>query len=140
MEDIEYYMRSYYDDIIETIAWATPSLEQIYPYPTRTRVSNVGRSHVFNHQIYAATSNFMDNVKPSSMSIGSVAEKRSVFKKSNGDSPIKQLYTSRTKMFSTVLSTGFRDAIEGEPNEPLDISVFPVNQETQAQNDLQQQA
>ncbi|KAA6386078.1 MAG: putative DUF214 family protein [Streblomastix strix] len=117
-------------DIVDTIAWASLPIERVYPYPVRTQISNIGRSHIQNHQIYTATSNFMDSIRPTNLLIGQTAEKRQFGKHGNNDSPIKQLYTHRTKMFSSVLSNGMKNEIGGDAGEQLLLSIVPVNERT----------
>ncbi|KAA6328947.1 MAG: hypothetical protein EZS28_053659, partial [Streblomastix strix] len=58
------------------------------------------------------------------------AEKRQFGKHGNNDSPIKQLYTHRTKMFSSVLSNGMKNEIGGDAGEQLLLSIVPVNERT----------
>ncbi|KAA6390565.1 MAG: putative DUF214 family protein [Streblomastix strix] len=119
-----------FGDIVETIAWSTLSLERIYPYPVRTQISNIGRSHTYTHQLIAATSNFMDNIRKQNLNVGSTAEKRVLGKSGNGDSPIKQLYTHRVRQLSAVLSNGLKNDIDIKVDEKLLLSVIPVTQST----------
>ncbi|KAA6373196.1 MAG: putative DUF214 family protein, partial [Streblomastix strix] len=127
---LEYDLMSNFGDIIETLAWASPPLGMVYPQIIKTSISNIGRTHSFNHKIYATTSNFMDNIRQQNLIISESAERKSIFKPSNGDSPIKQLYTSRTKMFSAVLSNGFRNTVGVQINESVVLSITPINQNT----------
>ncbi|KAA6401093.1 MAG: putative DUF214 family protein [Streblomastix strix] len=133
-EELEKEIREEFSDIVDTIAWASPPLDNIYPYQVKTTISNIGRSHSFIHQVYAASSNFMDNVRPSNLIISDSADNRSFFTKflisGGGDSPIKQLYTSQTRMFSSVLSQGLKNEIAGKANEPLAVCVTPAAQAT----------
>ncbi|KAA6390762.1 MAG: putative DUF214 family protein [Streblomastix strix] len=126
--ELEYQIMNRFGDIIETIAWVTPSLEKIYPFPVKTTISNIGRSHQYNHQIYAASSNFMDNIRKQNLNIAQMTEKRKLGKSGNGDDPIRQLYSHRCRQFSTILSSGFRNEIDGQSGEQLILSITPITQ------------
>ncbi|KAA6354050.1 MAG: hypothetical protein EZS28_050423, partial [Streblomastix strix] len=76
------------------------------------------------------TSKFMDDARSHNLQIGQMSEKRKLGKSGNSDYPIKQLYTHRSKMFSTVLSNGFKNTVGGEAGEQLILSLIPITQDT----------
>ncbi|KAA6401809.1 MAG: hypothetical protein EZS28_002658 [Streblomastix strix] len=128
-EDLERIIRQNYFDIVEYFNWATHTLEQAYPYAIRSRIENVGRSHSYNHQLIGVTSSFMDHVRHINLDIQQTSEKRKLGKHGNGLYPIKQLYTHRAKSFSTVLSNGFKNDIDGQAGQNMIISLIPVTQQ-----------
>ncbi|KAA6374959.1 MAG: putative DUF214 family protein, partial [Streblomastix strix] len=89
-QDIEKVIIANYSDIVKSITWASQPLEEAYPIPIRTQISNYGRSHIYNHQIIATTSKFMDDARSHNLQIGQMSEKRKLGKSGNSDYPIKQ--------------------------------------------------